>query len=124
LASTLPQKVIDSTDVLESKIAATSDWLAREAPETFTIQLLGTNDATLLRFHLNELGNLIEMNKIFVYRTTANQKPFLTVLFGSFNSYRAAQEALDKLPESLKVNRPFLRTVGGIREEIARLAKS
>jgi septal ring-binding cell division protein DamX len=59
-----------------------------------------------------------------VYRTTANQKPFLTVLFGSFNSYRAAQEALDKLPESLKVNRPFLRTVGGIREEIARLAKS
>lgn len=124
LASTLPQKVIDSTDVLESRIAATNDWLAREAPETFTIQLLGTNDATLLRFHLNELGNLIEMNKIFVYRTTANQKPFLTVLFGSFNSYRAAQEALDKLPESLKVNRPFLRTVGGIREEIARLAKS
>jgi type II secretory pathway predicted ATPase ExeA/septal ring-binding cell division protein DamX len=120
----MSQKVLDSTDVLDSRIVATQDWLGREAPETFSIQLLGTNDATLLRFHLNELGKLIEMNKVFVYRTTANQKPFLTVLFGSFNSYRAAQEALDKLPESLKVNRPFLRTVGGIREEIARLAKS
>ena len=117
-------KVLDPTDILDARIIATEEWLAQQEPGTFSIQLLGTNDPTLLRFHLNELGKLIEMNKIFVYRTTANQKPFLTVLFGSFNSYRAAQEALDKLPESLKVNRPFLRTVGGIREEIARLAKS
>jgi type II secretory pathway predicted ATPase ExeA/septal ring-binding cell division protein DamX len=117
-------KVLDPTDILDARIIATEQWLAREDPGTFSIQLLGTNDATLLRFHLNELGKLIEINKVFVYRTSANEKPFLTVLFGSFNSYRAAQEALDKLPESLKVNRPFLRTVGGIREEIARLAKS
>jgi septal ring-binding cell division protein DamX len=117
-------KVLDPTDILDARILATEQWLAREDRESFSIQLLGTNDPTLLRFHLNELGKLIEINKVFVYRTTANEKPFLTVLFGSFNSYRAAQEALDKLPESLKVNRPFLRTVGGIREEIARLAKS
>jgi septal ring-binding cell division protein DamX len=54
----------------------------------------------------------------------AKQKPFLTVLYGSFNSYRAAQEALDKLPESLKVNQPFLRTVAGVRGEIARVESS
>ncbi len=117
-------KVLDPTDILDARILATQEWLAREDTGAYSIQLLGTNDATLLRFHLNDLGKLIEMNKIFVYRTMANQKPFLTVLFGSFNSYRAAQEALDKLPESLKVNRPFLRTVGGIREEIAKLARS
>lgn len=117
-------KVLDPTDILDARIIATEQWLAREDRGTLSIQLLGTNDPTLLRFHLNELGKLIEINKVFVYRTTANQKPFLTVLFGSFNSYRAAQEALDKLPESLKENRPFLRTVRGIREEIARLANS
>jgi len=120
----LGAKVLDPTDILDARILATEQWLAREDRGSFSIQLLGTNDPTLLRFHLNELGKLIEINKVFVYRTSANQKPFLTVLFGSFNSYRAAQEALDKLPESLKENRPFLRTVGGIREEIARLAKS
>jgi MSHA biogenesis protein MshM len=114
----------DSSDILEKRILATKKWLATEAPGTFSIQLLGTNDAALLRYHLNELGKLIEMNKIFVYRTLAKQKPFLTVLYGSFNSYRAAQEALDKLPESLKVNQPFLRTVAGVRGEIARVESS
>ncbi len=119
-----PSQPIDSLDILETRIAVTKEWLANEARETISIQLLGTTDATLLKFHLNELAKLIEMNKIFVYRTLAKKKPFLTVLYGSFNSYRAAQEALDKLPESLKVNRPFLRTVAGVRGEIARLEAS
>lgn len=120
----LSTQQIDPTDLLETRIAATKDWLGAEAAASFSIQLLGTNDASLLRLHLNELAKLIEMNKIFVYRTLANKKPFLTVLYGSFNSYRAAQEALDKLPDSLKVNRPFLRTVAGVRGEIARLEAS
>ncbi len=125
-ATTVPEipasssQPIDSLDILESRIAVTKQWLATEPRETISIQLLGTNDATLLKFHLNELAKLVEINKIFVYRTLAKKKPFLTVLYGSFNSYRAAQEALDKLPESLKVNRPFLRTVAGVRVEIAR----
>jgi len=120
----LSTQPIDQKDILEIRIAATKDWLGAEAAATFSIQLLATNDASLLRLHLNELAKLIEINKIFVYRTLANKKPFLTVLYGSFNSYRAAQEALDKLPDSLKVNRPFLRTVAGVRGEIARLEAS
>jgi len=58
------------------------------------------------------------MNKIFVYRTVAKQKPSLTVLYGSFGDRRTAREALEKLPESLKTNQPILRTVNGIRAEI------
>jgi septal ring-binding cell division protein DamX len=61
------------------------------------------------------------VNKLFVYRTTAGQKPYLAVLYGSFADRRAAQEALDRLPAWLKTNRPFLRTVQGIRGELRRL---
>jgi len=114
----------DSTDILSQRIQATEVWLAAASPKTLSIQLMGTNEPEFLKSNLNELSKLIEMNEVFVYRTRANDKPFLTVLYGRFNSYRAAQEALDKLPEALKVNRPFLRTVAGIREEIARLATS
>ena len=113
-------KPIDSVDILDERIAATKAWLKSETPKTLTIQLLGTNDPGLLKLHLNELAKLIEIKKVFVYRTEARKQPFLTVLYGSFNSYRAAQEALDKLPESLKVNQPLLRTVAGVRGEIAR----
>jgi type II secretory pathway predicted ATPase ExeA len=105
-------------DLIETRIAATREWLASEAHSTYSIQLFGTNDPQLLKTHLNDLAKSIEMNKIFVYRTLAKQKPSLTVLYGSFGDRRAAQEALDRLPESLKANQPILRTVNGIRAEI------
>ena len=107
-----------TADLIETRMAATREWLSSEAHSTYSIQLLGTNDAELLNTHLNDLAKSVEMNKIFVYRTLAKQKPSLTVLYGSFGDRRAAQEALDRLPESLKANRPILRTVNGIRAEI------
>ena len=53
------------------------------------------------------------------YRTIAKQKPSLTVLYGTFDDRRAAQEALAKLPPALKAYKPVLRTMQGIRTEIA-----
>jgi len=84
----------------------------------YSIQLLGAADVTLLRLHLNDLSKFVEINKVFVYRTAANGRPFLTVLYGAFSDRRSAQDVLDKLPEGLKANRPILRTVEGIRGEI------
>ena len=107
-------------DVLESRLAATEKWLATENGNLYIIQLLGTVDATQLKLHLNDLSKSIEMNKIFVYRTLANGRPLLTVLYGTFGDRRSAQVVLDKLPEDLKANRPFLRTVEGVRDELKR----
>ena len=109
---------VGTDDLVDTRIAATREWLASEAHSTYSIQLFGTNDPQLLKTHLNDLAKSIEMNKIFVYRTLAKRKPSLTVLYGSFGNRRAAQEALDRLPESLKANQPILRTVNGIRAEI------
>ncbi len=108
----------DAADLLESRLEATREWLIGEAHTTFSIQLMGTNDPEQLKDLLNGIGKFVEINRVFVYRTVARQKPSLTVLYGSFDNRRAAVEALDKLPESLKANRPILRTVQGIRAEI------
>jgi septal ring-binding cell division protein DamX len=112
--------VTAGVDVLESRLAATEKWLATEANNLYCIQLLGTVDATQLKLNLNDLAKFIEMNKLFVYRTVANGRPLLTVLYGTFGDRRSAQDVLDKLPEDLKANRPILRTVGGIRDELRR----
>lgn len=106
------------TDVVQQRLAATRDWLARQPQGTISIQLMGTNDLEHLINHLNVLSKFIEINEIFVYRTMAKQKPSITVLYGSFNDQRAAQQALANLPPFLKENRPILRTVQGIRAEI------
>ncbi|MGH8621543.1 MAG: SPOR domain-containing protein, partial [Burkholderiales bacterium] len=84
------------------------------------IQLLGTPDAAQLKLHLNDLSKFVEMNKVFVYRTLANGRPVLTLLYGTFGDRRSAQDVLERLPESLKANRPILRTVEGIRGELKR----
>ncbi len=108
----------ETRDPLEEKLATTREWLKNEAPTTISIQLLGTNDPEQLKHLLNGIGKSIDINQVFVYRTVARQSPSLTVLYGSFSSTRTAKEALDKLPELLKANRPLMRTVQGIREEI------
>ena len=105
-------------DLVQSRLAATQEWLAGEAQNVVSIQLMGTNDEQQLKDHLNVLSNHIEINKVFVYRTKAKQKPSITVLYGSFSNDRAAREALASLPPFLKKNRPLLRTVHGIRTEI------
>jgi septal ring-binding cell division protein DamX len=109
---------VDLSDLLESRLGATQDWLTGASQSTISIQLMGTNDPEQLKDLLNAMGKVVEINKVFVYRTMARQKPSLTVLYGSFDSRRAALEALDKLPPSLRSNRPILRTVQGIRAEI------
>ena len=108
-----------AVDLVESRLAATKSWLARENKTTYSIQLMGADSPQQLKQHLNIISKYIEMNDIFVYRTIARQKPSLTVLYGAFGDRRSALEALEKLPVQLKVYRPMLRTVQGIRAEIA-----
>jgi len=108
------------SDLLEARLAATERWLATESGRLYSIQLLGTEDATQLKLHLNDLSKFVEMNKVFVYRTSANGRPLLTVLYGTFSDRRSAQDVLEKLPEGLKANQPILRTVEGIRGELRR----
>jgi type II secretory pathway predicted ATPase ExeA/septal ring-binding cell division protein DamX len=107
-------------DVLASRIQATREWLREEAAQTYSIQLLGTDNPQKLKHHLNVIAKSIEINDVFVYRTLAKQKPFLSVLYGRFPSREAAQEALDKLPPQLRAFKPYLRTAQGIREEMSR----
>ncbi len=106
------------SDLLEQRLLATERWLAEAQGETFSIQLLGSNDPALLRNYFETLGKYIELEKVFVYRTLANQQPSMTVLYGAFGSRADAVKSLEALPDELKANRPYIRTVQGVRSEI------
>lgn len=120
VAGTDSQVPASTKDEVELRMAATREWLAQKGKNPYSIQLLGTDNPAQLKNHLNVIRKYVEINDIFVYRTIAKQKPSLTVLYGAFNDRRAAQEALAKLPASLKAYKPVLRTMQGVRAEIAR----
>ncbi|MDP1537265.1 MAG: AAA family ATPase [Burkholderiales bacterium] len=116
-ASTIDTPASTAT-LLAERLAATTAWLAGARPQTHTIQLLGSTDEQQLNQHLKFLSKSIEINSLFVYRTTAKGAPSLTVVWGSFDSQRAAREAMAQLPPFLKAYKPLLRTVQGIKAEV------
>jgi type II secretory pathway predicted ATPase ExeA len=107
-----------AADLLEQRLLATERWLAAEQGGIFSIQLLGSSDSQQLKSYLQRLSNYIEIDKIFVYRTGANQEPSMTVLYGAFAARTDAVRSLDALPADLKSNHPYIRTVQGIRSEL------
>jgi MSHA biogenesis protein MshM len=109
---------VPAADLLEQRLLATDRWLAEERASVFSIQLLGSTDPDMLRKYLSTLRNYIDTDRIFVYRTMANRAPSMTVLYGAFPARAEAVESLDRLPDELKANRPYIRTVQGIRSEL------
>ncbi|MEO8003773.1 MAG: AAA family ATPase [Betaproteobacteria bacterium] len=114
------QQVADVNDILEQRLLATDQWLGEQNASNFSIQLLGSDDPQLLREYLKTIAKYLEIEKVYVYRTTANRHPSLTLLYGTFPSRNEVVRTLQGLPDELKFNRPYYRTIQGIRSEIAR----
>jgi len=106
-----------SGNLVDQRLAATRKWLKSADPNAFTIQLMEAEHQAQLVLDLNELAKFIEINDVFLYLSSGSRKTTLGVLYGTFSDRRAAQDALEKLPPALRANRPFLRTVRGIRAE-------
>ena len=108
-------------DLVDTRLAATEQWLASTSPETVGIhvQLLGAGDRKRLENYLAELSKSVDIAQVFVYRTKAGGKPAYSVIYGSYPSRAVANAALAKLPAKLQAQRPYLRTVQGMRSEIS-----
>lgn len=108
------------SDILLTRLSATQAWLATQQPTVVTIQLFGASDEQQLKSALERLGSKIELDKIYVYRTLVNNQPSFNVIYSGFPDRAEATRVLETLPEELKKNRPQLRTVAGIMEEVAK----
>ena len=117
---TPPEASTPPPDVLEQRLLATDQWLGQQQGGFYSIQLLGTDDPELLREYFKTIAKYVEIEKVYVYRTTANRHPSLTVLYGTFATRGEVTRTLQSLPDELKFNRPYYRTIQGIRSEIAR----
>jgi septal ring-binding cell division protein DamX len=107
--------------LLAQRIAAGQRWLQESHPETLAIQVLGTVDGDEIERRLTQLAQSVESEKLFVFRTMARDRPSLTIVYGGFDDRVAARAALERLPAPIRANNPLLRTVRGLREELARV---
>ena len=117
-AATVAPKAPGANGSVEARLGATREWLAAAAPSTQVIQLMGAGSEEQLKGQLSALAKVLEPGKLYIFRTKAQGKPSITVVYGGYADRQAALEALEKLPPSLAANKPVLRTVNGIRTEI------
>jgi septal ring-binding cell division protein DamX len=103
---------------VQNRLLATREWLAAAPQTTHTIQLMGSGSEDQLRAQLKVLSKTLEPSKLFVFRTLAQGKPSITLVYGAYADRQAALQALEKLPPALTANKPVLRTVNGIRAEM------
>jgi type II secretory pathway predicted ATPase ExeA len=118
-AQPAPAAPAPAMSLADARLAATEKWLTSSAPDIVSIhiQLMGAGDPKKLDNYLEELSKLVEIEQVFVYRTKAAGKPAWSVLYGSFPSRAAANQALSQLPARIQAQRPYLRTAQGVRTE-------
>lgn len=107
----------ESGDILERRLNAAQSWLNQHPASTVTVQLMG-GDESQMRTQLEALASQIELDKIYLFRTKVSGKPFMLVTYGSYSGWNEATQAKEKLPKAILANRPRLRTIGGILEEM------
>ena len=104
--------------IVDARLAATREWLSGAPETTHTIQLMGSGSSEQLKTQLQSLSKVVDPSNIYVFRTRAGGKPSITVVYGAYPDKQSALQALEKLPSTLRANRPVLRTVNGIRVEM------
>jgi type II secretory pathway predicted ATPase ExeA len=109
------------SDERQANRAATKDRVERPGRGTFSIQLsLAPDDPDEIERHLSAIGQFVDSGEVYVHRTRMHEKPYAAILYGSFPSRRAAQDALDRLPKAVKSDRPYVRPMPVNRDETLR----
>jgi DamX protein len=87
------------------------DWLRKQDPSHYVIQLVGTRDAAAA-------GKFLEDHKLgsqgawFV--TSHESKPWYIVVYGTYPDNSSARTAINALPETLRARSPWPRSVASV----------
>ncbi|BBP05563.1 hypothetical protein TPL01_02780 [Sulfuriferula plumbiphila] len=106
-----------SADPFQQRLAATRTWLMQQPADTRTIQLSLLNSPSEFAAYLRGEGGGLAPDQLRIFRTQAQGHPSWTVIYGSYPTRQTANRALLALPEAVRKRHPYLRTVGGIRNE-------
>jgi len=132
-ADIAPATVIDVQQLLvNQRLQATDNLLSSASPETISLQIQSVpavltagelpQDA-LLKTALEKLRRQLEMDNVYLYRMQQGGSVYTVILYGAFAQRADALNALSSLPEEIKINQPYLRTLAGVKKDIEQSQK-
>jgi type II secretory pathway predicted ATPase ExeA len=107
-------------NLLQQRLNATRAWLDKENEAHFSIQLMiADSDAEAVsRLERFLQRNALELQQLYVYPSSLTGKSGFGVLFGNFAARDEALASMASLPKEMKISRPIIRTVRGVKAEI------
>lgn len=103
--------------LLQQRLEAGQAWLNQSPQSQVTVQLMGGRDDRQMEAQLEALSRQLDLDKLYLFRTTEGGRPFMIATYGSYPSWNAGAQARRQLPGSLQMNQPKLRSAGGIIKE-------
>lgn len=112
----LPAASTVSTD-LQTVLARTQTWLRRPDLDGYTIQLAALPSSIGLDAYLAQAASQVDASQVYAQHSVYKGKTYVSVYLGNFDSHRAAALQIEGLPDSLKHNRPLVRTWTKIKQD-------
>ncbi|MFZ3086924.1 MAG: AAA family ATPase [Methylotenera sp.] len=112
---------------VNQRLEVTRKLLLTAKPETVSLQIQsvpagqlpgGQSQDELLKTELEKLSQQLEMDNIYLYRMHQNGAVYTVILYGVYEQRADAMKAMRDLPEQIKNNRPYLRTLVGVKKDI------
>ncbi len=100
------------------RLDETKKWLAQAAGHHYSIQLFmaRTSDADKVEAFLQNVPEMLDFTKIYIYETVINGRAWYSVLYNDFVTQDNAIDTLDALPPSLKASDPYLRRISALKK--------
>lgn len=98
-----------------ARILADEKVLLMQPASNYTLQLLGAREKESIERFLQTYRGLDGLKS---FATLFKSKPWYVVVYGSFSTRKQATAAVKKLPERLKKQRPWARSMKGIHSDI------
>jgi type II secretory pathway predicted ATPase ExeA/septal ring-binding cell division protein DamX len=111
-ASPSSKKYNDYQAWLKHKIQASKDWLRNANKQSVSIQVMMRSKSAaedLVKYLQTEWP--LELDKTYVYEVTMNGKEIYRVFYNEYPSITQGQIQLKQLPQSIRVNSPYLHSV-------------
>ena len=106
--------VLEATPVL-AEVSAFEGLLLQEAPESFAVQLSASrSEANISAF----VGQLTGTQPVGYFETRHQGGPWFVAVLAPFSDRDQATRAISALPEKMRSNQPWIRSVAGIQTDI------
>ncbi|MCW8874168.1 MAG: AAA family ATPase [Gammaproteobacteria bacterium] len=102
-----------------ARVAATRSWLSSDFVGRYTIQIMTSDSAAPapLERYLMEPARQAHHDHLYIVPVDIDGTQRWSVLYGIYDSYAAAQLALQEIPAALKGNGPYLRSLTAVKKE-------